>query len=320
MKIRHQAFEPGKKMLKGALHCHTTRSDGDFSPEELLRIYYEHGYDFVAITDHKIYNYKNYAPDLPITVIPGFEFENVFETENGFRQFHTVCLGPEKEKGNLYEQDQVIPAGTAKNQEEYQKYLDEIHANGNITFYCHPEYSGTPSRYFEKMQGDFAFEIYNSGCHTYCDMDTDANYWEELLGQGKKIFGVATDDCHMKYEMCKAWVMVNADNNVDSILDALKRGAFYSSTGPEIHDLYVEGDEIIVETSPVAKIRCVADNNRFRNIYPGGDKNQPGTITRGAFEFEDHKQYSRVSVIDRNGKYAWANPIFYDEVREKLNK
>lgn len=316
MKIHQKAFETKRKMLKGALHVHTTRSDGDFTPEKQIKCYHENGYDFMAITDHRLYNYKNYAPEIPMTIIPGFEFENVFETHNGFRQFHTVCIGPEKSKGNPYEQDQEIPAGTAKDQFEYQKYLDELHANGNMTIYCHPEYSGTPSRFFEKMQGDFAMEIFNSGSFVYSNMDKDASYWDELLGQGKKLFGVAADDCHTVYERCMAWVMVNADNNVDSILDALKNGAFYSSTGPEIYDMYVEGDNLIVECSPARKIRCTCDNSRFRNIYPGGDKNQPGTITRGEFEL-DGEPYVRVTVIDRNGKYAWSNPIFLDDLRKE---
>lgn len=31
--IRQAAFEPCEKMLKGGLHCHTTRSDGSGTPE-----------------------------------------------------------------------------------------------------------------------------------------------------------------------------------------------------------------------------------------------------------------------------------------------
>lgn len=308
MIYRQPAFENAQKMLKGALHCHTSRSDGDFRPEKLTKIYHEHGYDFIAITDHKMYNYRNYAPDLPITLVPGFEFENVFENHNGFRQFHTVCLGPEKKDGNPYMQDQYIPAGTAKNQEEYQKYLDEFHANGNLTFYCHPEYSGTPARYFEKMQGDFAMEIYNSGSHVFCDMDKDALYWDELLDQGKKIFGVATDDCHMTYEKCNAWVRVNSENNVPSILNALKNGAFYSSTGPEIYDFYIEDGKVVIDCSPVDTIyiHCAKHpNDRVMN-HPDG------VVTHGEFKIDDSFPYVRISVIDKNGKKAWTNPIFLD--------
>ena len=35
-------------MLKGGLHCHTTRSDGDGTPEEVIRLHKENNYDFIA--------------------------------------------------------------------------------------------------------------------------------------------------------------------------------------------------------------------------------------------------------------------------------
>src|SRR5688500_1000716 len=38
--------------LKGNLHTHTLESDGDSTPAEVVRWYAEHGYDFLAITDH----------------------------------------------------------------------------------------------------------------------------------------------------------------------------------------------------------------------------------------------------------------------------
>lgn len=37
--IRQQAFGGKGKMLKGGLHCHTTRSDGKCSPEEVIRLH-----------------------------------------------------------------------------------------------------------------------------------------------------------------------------------------------------------------------------------------------------------------------------------------
>ena len=202
MLIRQQAFGGAGKMLKGGLHCHTTRSDGAGTPEEVIRLHYENGYDFLALTDHRYYNYKNFAPEVPITIIPGMEFDNTFEHENGFRCFHTVCIGPEKENGNGFDQDERPASGKAKDQFEYQAYLDEIHAKGNLTIYCHPEWSGTPARYFEKLEGDFAMEIWNSGCVIDCDQDMDAAYWDELLGQGKKLWGVATDDGHAMNNHC----------------------------------------------------------------------------------------------------------------------
>ena len=92
--IRQQAFGGNEKMLKGGLHCHTTRSDGAGTPEEVIRYHYQNGYDFLAITDHRRYNYKNFAPEVPLTVIQGMEYDNCFEGGKGFRCFHTVCIGP----------------------------------------------------------------------------------------------------------------------------------------------------------------------------------------------------------------------------------
>ncbi len=123
---RQAAFVNQKKMLKGALHCHTTRSDGDGEPDEVIRLHKQNNYDFIAITDHRIYNYKNFAEDVEITIIPGMEFDNTFVRENGFRTWHQVYIGPDDET-NGFKQDEKLPRGEATNQEEFQKYLDEAH-------------------------------------------------------------------------------------------------------------------------------------------------------------------------------------------------
>ena len=303
---QQQAFAGCEKMLKGGLHCHTTRSDGSVEPEEVIRIHYEHGYDFLALTDHRYYNYTNYAPDVPITIIPGMEFDSTFEHGKGFRCFHTVCIGPAKEDGNGFEQDQRPASGKATTQEEYQPYLDDIHAKGNLTFYCHPQWSSTPARCFDKLEGDFAMEIWNSGCVIECDMDADAAYWDELLGQGKVIYGVATDDGHAKDQHCIGWVMVRAENNINAILTALKEGRFYSTCGPEIYNFYVENGKAVVECSPACKIRFHSDMHPTRITYSAD-----GDLIRAECSVSDYK-YVRAVVIDQNGKYAWTNPIFLD--------
>ena len=306
---QQQAFVSKGPMLKGGLHSHTTRSDGKGTPEEVIRYYYQHQYDFLALTDHRIYNYKNFAPDVPITIIPGMEFDNIIEKGKGFRCFHTVCLGPLKEYGNGFEQDERLVSGVAKNQEEYQSYLDAFHAKGNLTIYCHPQWSSTPARYFENQKGNMAMEIWNSGCALICDMDKDAAYWDELLGQGKVIYGVATDDGHAMAHHCLGWVMVRAENNVNAILKALNEGAFYSSCGPEIYDFYSDGDTVVVECSPAYKVRIHSDMHPTR-IKLSAD----GTMTHAEIKLDSSSyggyRYVRATVIDKNGKYAWTNPIF----------
>ena len=305
---RQQAFGSDKKMLKGGLHCHTTRSDGAGDPAEVIRLHHKNGYDFLAITDHRNYNYINYAPEIPITIIPGMEFDSTFEREKGFRCFHTVCIGPAKEDGNPYEQDVKLDSGVSTCQEEYQPYLDEIHANKNLTIYCHPEWSSTPARYFDKLKGNFAMEIWNSGCALNNHMDMDAAYWDELLGQDIRIYGVATDDGHSMSNHCCGWVRVKADNNINSILAALENGEFYSSCGPEIYDFYIEDGKAVVECSEAVAVRLHSDMHPTRVCFAGDEP-----VTHAEFGVNKGYKYVRVVVIDKNGKLAWTNPIFLDE-------
>ena len=152
-------------------------------------------------------------------------------------------------------------------------------------------------------------EIYNTGSARGNNMDKNASYWDELLGQGKIIWGVAADDSHSPGSTCGSWVMVNSENNVNAILDALKAGEFYSSCGPEIYDFYVEDGKAVVECSPVERIRLHADAHPTK-IKRG----ENGLITRAEFKIEGSwagsYPYVRISVVDENGKIAWTNPIF----------
>lgn len=307
---RQQAFiDMSKSFLKGGLHCHTTRSDGTLTPEETLRYAAAQGYDFMALTDHQIYNYHNFAPETGIVVIPGMEHSNDLEIHRGFRCFHTVCIGPAKEDGNGFQQDQRFPYGRAPNAEEYQPWLDHAHAQNNLTILCHPQWSSTSAKYFEGQKGNFAMEIYNSGCALDSDCDDDAAYWDEILGQGIRWYGVATDDAHLLHHLCKGWVMVNAEKNIASIIDALKSGAFYSSCGPEIYDFYVDGEKVVIDCSPVSRVRLHCDK------HPTWVMSDPdGNTTHAEFKIKDNwansYDYVRISLVDKDGKKAWTNPIF----------
>ena len=123
--------------------------------------------------------------------------------------------------------------------------------------------------------------------------------------QGKKIYGVATDDGHPMYHHCKGWVRVNAERNAGAILAALGAGAFYSSCGPEIHDFYVEDGVAVVTCSPCAEIvfRC--------GQYPCPRiSSREGDLTRHEFALPEYLDYIRAVVRDKEGRRAWTNPIF----------
>lgn len=302
--IRQAAFEGKRKMLKGGLHCHTTRSDGVLSPEDTIRLHVENGYDFLALTDHRYYNYANYG-DAPITIIPGMEMDRNFEGP-GVHCFHTVAIGPSREDGNGFKQDERFEGGVIHQPEDYQPILDWLHENNNLTFYCHPDWSSTPAREFENLKGNFAMEIWNSGCVIDNEMDVNALYWDEVLGGGHRLYGVATDDGHLPEHHCKGWVRVNAENKISDILQALKNGAFYSSCGPEIHDFYITDEGMaVVECSPCRFVNFICMGNPSRMV-----RNEEGLITHAEFQVPQHYLYLRVTMVDAEGRRAWSNPIF----------
>ncbi len=304
--IRQRAFDKRHGMLKGGLHCHTTRSDGAHTPEEVIAYCHDRGYDFLALTDHRIYNLEHFAPDIPLTVIPGMEHDNLIEEDRGFfRCYHTLCLGPVE--GNGFRQDETMPTTFARSAAEYQPVLDEIHAKGNITVYCHPEWSSTPARLFEDLRGNFAMEIWNSISAIHSGMDMHAAYWDELLGAGQKIYGVATDDAHDFDACCRGWVMVNSENSVPAILEALEEGAFYSSCGPEIYDFYIDGGKAVVSCSGARTVRFCCDGHpSLLKASEGGPIHHCEMPLRNLDGF----LYLRAEVADARGRVAWTNPIF----------
>ena len=302
--LRQSAFIANRPLLKGALHCHTTRSDGKLTPQESMHTYKAANYDFVALTDHRIYNYENYAPETGLTLIPGIEINRELSLQ-GVHTYHTVCLGPLKEDGNGFCQDERIPGGLTSGQEEFQKLLDMAHARNNLTIYCHPEWSGTPAREFEKLKGNIAMEIFNTSCVVENGIDRDAACWDELLSQGKRLWGVATDDSHGLDQICQGWVMVNAENSVNAILEGLKNGDFYSSCGPVIHDFYVENGQAHIACSPCASIRFVMD--KVPSPYFVGE-----ALTQGQCPVPPFCTYIRAAITDAKGRMAWTNPIWLE--------
>lgn len=304
---RQGAFEGQLVLLKGGLHSHTTRSDGQDSPEDVVRAHAENGFDFLSITDHRIYNHKNYAPDTDILIIPGMEFDATAYTGAGFRCFHTVCLGPDDET-NGFGQDEEFESGMIKNQHHYQKYLDWIYENNNIAFYCHPQWSSTYARHFDQLQGMMGIEVWNTACVLGNDMDFDAPCWDELLGIGVRLWGIATDDGHAMYQHCKGWVMVNAEKNIKSILAALVDGKFYSTTGPVIKDFYVKDGVAHIKTDGCQKILFHADRHPNRKFEAKDGEN----LTDAQLDLRNSYSYIRASVVDDQGRRAWTNPIFID--------
>lgn len=89
------------------------------------------------------------------------------------------------------------------------------------------------------------------------------------------------------------------------LLDALKDGAFYSSQGPEIHTIAVQGAEMVVHCSPAARVGAVGDG-------PASSVVHGQNLTEATLPLEGLGEagYIRVTVADAQGRRAWSNPIW----------
>ena len=303
--LRQAAFQhPEKAFLKGGLHCHTTRSDGAVPPDEVIRLHARNGYDFLALTDHRRYNFRNFAPEAGVLIIPGMEMDRTVYRPHAMC-FHTVSIGPEEGKGNGFSQDQTFESGTVKDQFEYQSVVDSLRAAGNLVIYCHPDWSCTPYTSFDRLKGCFAMEIWNSGCVVENGMDSNAYCWDDLLREGVKIWGVATDDGHSPAHHCRGWVRVAADKTVDDVLRALEAGEFYASCGPEIFDFFVDDGNVTVKCSPASRIRIITGTRPTAMKTGEGLTEMTAPLREGAF-------YVRAEITDGQGRMAWTNPIYLD--------
>jgi len=118
-------------MLKGAMHVHSTYSDGEFTLEELRRAYVAEGCSFVCITDHAEYfdseSLKAYVQDLQTHSDAHFRFIMGLEYSCD-RGMHILGYG----------------ASTLANTTEPQAVIQHIEAQGAMSVIAHPKDESFP--------------------------------------------------------------------------------------------------------------------------------------------------------------------------------
>jgi hypothetical protein len=130
---------------------------------------------------------------------------------------------------------------------------------------------------------------------------------EEALARGARLLAYAADDAHFATaDAGGGWVMVKAERlEPELLLAALKQGDFYSSQGPEIHDIAVNGEEVAVACSAASWI-VAAGPGTATHCAHGQD------LTRATLPLDacGEDGYVRVTVTDASGRQAWSNPIW----------
>lgn len=299
------------RWFKGNTHTHTLNSDGDSTPDEVVRWYRENGYHFLVLTDHNFLTDvdaldKLHGAKERFLVIPGEEVSDVFDK----RPIHV---------NGLDVRETVEPQGGASVADTLQRNVDAIRKAEGIPHINHPNYQWAISADDLAMVHNYRlFEIFNG--HPYVNnvgnVDSPGleEVWDRLLSRGKVVYGIAVDDAHhfkrpWSRDAAKpgqGWIVVRArELSASAILSAMEAGEFYASTGPSIdrYDATAETISITIADWPGAKF-----TTQF--IGDGGRILAETASNPAVYHFDGGETYVRARVTDSNGSVAWTQPVF----------
>lgn len=307
--MQHQfsAFSAPGKFFRGNLHTHSSKSDGVLSPEEVCRRYRAEGYDFISLTDHFVGFFSYPIVDTSPFRTPNFTTLFGAELHSGKMAngelWHLLAVGlpldfaPSNTPGFAPLDDQETGAEIAA----------RAVASGAFVAVAHPQWSGLTVEDAASISSAHAVETYNHGCAMGCDRGDGFSVLDQLLASGKKLNLVATDDAHFSEpDHFGGWVMVKAEaNEPGALLNALKAGDYYSSQGPEIHNITMTKTELHVEMSASVSMIVSGAGTAAKAVH--GHSLTKATVSLARFK---QSPFIRVTIIDAAGKRAWSNPYY----------
>ncbi len=304
---------PKSNWLKGNLHTHTTESDGDASPEYVAEWYEKHGYDFLVLSDHNhvtILDEAGAHPGKWPLMIPGEEVSSrIFDRT---KPIHVGGIGL---------RTLVEPADEDDIRKTLQENVRRVVAHGALASINHPNHAWTISAEdIVATEGAWAMEVFNG----HPDVNTFGGggnpsaevMWDQVLSAGGRVVGVATDDSHHYVDEFspqlgnpgRGWIVVNAKKeSEEALMEGMRRGDFYASTGVNIHDMKVARDEIVIEMEPYRA-------ELFTTVFSGVDGRELATEIGQAARFvpSASELYVRATVYSSRGPKAWSQPLFSD--------
>ena len=182
----------------------------------------------------------------------------------------------------------------------------------------------------KKLNGERFFEVYNghpSSNNDGDDLNIDLETMWDIINidyydnNKPLIFGLATDDSHnyhfdsiKRSNPGRGWVMVNAKKlEINSLIEALESGDFYSSSGVEIKKLIRNESKIYVEINPV-------DDIDYEIIFIGYQNNSSHVSelkrvydTSAEYNFTENDLFVRVKV---NSNQIKTNPNVIGETTQ----
>lgn len=178
-------------LLKGALHLHTTCSDGELTPQEAANAYEERGFDFIAFTDHDYLLKPNYRDVYAQVKSKMIIFHGIELTVFIKGYVHVNKIEGEKEVLHVF-----------NHIGEYDLTLAQIRHR---------------TRKIAEMFPLDAVEITSKGFRQREVESLDLPYPK-----------IASDDMHTRVGIGRAWIELDAPRDKDAILRAIKKGRFWN--------------------------------------------------------------------------------------------
>ena len=301
-------FEAPGEWLRCQLHCHTDQSDGTPTVDELVAHYEQAGCDVLAITDHWG---LTIGESSSMVMIPASELSA--KLDRAPFEAEVLALGIDELPEPREEFSSIAACA--------QWVVD----HGGVAYLAHPRWSCLTADDYLSAPALSGLEVFNGGCEAQQGNGLSEVQWDHARQLGGSIKGIATDDSHeatapIGSDAGLGWTIVKAaERSREAVLNALRSGAFYSTTGPELLDLRADGDKMIVRCSPAAAVTLHSgawDGGRVNadpavSDYRGEilERDSAGLIIAARFEAPEFWEWARISITTTDGGRAWSNPF-----------
>ena len=342
--MKQYLIPEGGKFYKANMHMHTNISDGKLTPEETKRIFLDKGYSSGAFTDHEALVPHNDLTDENFLAITSYEVNTMDRWPAPFPysscyHLNLYAKDPNATESSVFslkyfwgeiKQGKELVSEACKQIDYTRNYsvegindmIRKANADGFLVCYNHPVWSNQRYPDYAGLKGLWAVEVYNGGCNRGGYLE-NTQAFDDLLFKNEPVFPIAADDAHGAAGCGHGWIQIKAEKlEYKTVMDALERGDFYSSTGPEIHDLYIE-DGIVHMTCSAATDIYLRSERRFCRAKHAPED---APITEVAFDInsyiEESKKTSvihcdpwfRIEVYDRRGKQACTRAFFLKDL------
>ncbi len=285
-------YDTRGEWIKGNTHIHSTVSDGGKSFAELAELYAGAGYDFLCRTDHGVASDVSADTEsYPLLWLDGIEINGQDEMGGSY---HVVCLGTLKEFSSV--------GG-------FVATLESARRQDALLILAHPHWMGNSLEDALRWRFD-GVEIYNHVCHWLNGKSNGMVHWSAMLAQDPNTLAFSVDDAHTRPEhpgWNGGWIMVNApERSQASIMDAIRRGNYYSTCGPEFHAIELDGTDVHLATSPVQFVRLAGPGSSGARL--GSFDGQE--LTEATMTVPRDWDYAYLEIEDHAGRRAWTNTLF----------